>query len=123
MEKRKRDGIVDIVIGSLMTAFFLFGLGIVWLIPALIVNPAEIIRIIRRFSVGEIVLLGFVVFLFFLGLFTIYRGISVLTGSRFLEAVRAFFHQAKGLAGNAGPPASRADETGDNGTKGESRRE
>ncbi|MBN2223216.1 MAG: hypothetical protein JW765_00925 [Deltaproteobacteria bacterium] len=75
MDNRKRAGIVDIVVGSLMTAFFLFGLGIAWLVPVLIADPGKLIEILRRAGAGEIVLLGFVGFLFFLGLFTIYRGV------------------------------------------------
>ena len=50
-----------------------------------------------RFSAGDLVLLAFVAFLFFLGLFMIYRGVSILAGCRFLDTARAFFHQAKGL--------------------------
>lgn len=111
MESRKRAGIVNIVVGSLMTAFFLFGLGIAWLIPALMDDPGKLLEILIGLSVGEIVLLGFVVFLFFLGLFTMYRGISILTNCTFLEAGRAFLREAKGVPKDTNPPDIRTDKT------------
>ena len=99
MDARKRAGIVNIVVGSLITAFFLFGLGIAWLVPALVADPAKILDIVAGFSAGELVLLAFVGFIFFLGLYTIYRGVSILTGWRVTEAVRSLFGSGKGLAG------------------------
>jgi hypothetical protein len=120
VDNRKRAGIVEIVIGSLMTAFFLFGLGIAWLVPALIADPGKLLEMVRWLSTGEIVLLCFVAFLFFLGLYTIYRGVSILTGWRFSDAARAFLHQAKGLAEDTSPQDSRVDETGGHKTNEES---
>ncbi len=104
MENRTRAGIVDIVVGTLMTVFFLFGLGLAWLVPVLIADPGKVLETVRWFSVGEIVLLSFAAFLFFLGLFTIYRGVSILTGWRLSYAARAFFHEAKGIARGKDPP-------------------
>jgi len=99
VDARKRAGIVNIVAGLLMTAFFLFGLGLAWLVPALVADPVKILDILARFSAGELVLLGLVGFIFFLGLFTIYRGVSILTGWRFMDAVRTLFGTGKGVAG------------------------
>ncbi len=123
MEKRKITGIVDIVIGSLVCAFFLFGLGIAWLIPVLIADPGKSIEILVRLNLGEIVLLSFVVFLFFLGLFTIYRGILILTNWRFLDTARAFFHEVKGVVKGTDGPDIRIDKTGTPKSNGEPRGE
>ncbi len=112
MENRTRAGIVDIVVGTLMTVFFLFGLGIAWLVPVVIADPGKLLEMVRWLSAGDLVLLSFVAFLFFLGLFTVYRGISILAGWRFLGAVRVFFHEAKGIAGDTDPPDAPAGSAG-----------
>jgi hypothetical protein len=102
VDSRKRAGIVTIAIGSIMTAFFLFGLGLAWLVPALIADPGRFIEIVSRFSAGEIVLLCFAAFLFFLGFYTIYRGVSILTGWRVSEAARAIFDDIKRIVRRTG---------------------
>jgi hypothetical protein len=112
VENRRIAGIVNIVIGFLMTAFFLFGLGIAWLIPVLIADPGKLLEMLGGLSAGEIVLLSFVVFLFFLGLFTIYRGVSILTNWRFIDTARAFLHEAKGILKDTNPPDIPVDKTG-----------
>jgi len=109
VENRKRAGIVDMVIGSLITAFFLFGLGIAWLIPVLIGDPGKLLEILRGLSAGEIVLLCFVVFLFLFGLFTMYRGVSILTKRTFRDAVRAFLRAAKGILKDRNSPDIHVD--------------
>jgi hypothetical protein len=97
VENRTRAGIVEIVVGTLMTVFFLFGLGIAWLVPVLIADPGKLLEMVRWLSAGEIVLLCFVAFLFFLGLFTIYRGVSILTGWRFRDAACGFYLGIRGI--------------------------
>ncbi len=120
MENRKNAGVVTIVIGTLICAFFLFGLGIAWLIPAWIADPGKLLETLGRLSAGEIVLLGFVAFLFFLGLFTIYRGVSIVAGWRFSDAVRAFLRQAKGMQKDTNQPDNRIGKDGGPGANGES---
>jgi hypothetical protein len=109
VESRKRAGIVDMVIGSLITAFFLFGLGIAWLIPVLIADPGKLLEILTGLSAGEIVLLGFVAFLFLFGLFTMYRGVSILTKRTFRDAGRAFLRAAKGILKDRNSPDIHVD--------------
>lgn len=115
MDNRTRAGIADIVVGCLIVAFFLFGLGAAWLVPAVLADPGTLIEMLRRFSAGDLVLLAFVAFLFFLGLFMIYRGVSILAGWRFLDTARAFFHQAKGLKNDTNRTDTSAGRPGTNG--------
>jgi hypothetical protein len=120
VENRKNAGIVTIVIGILISAFFLFGLGIVWLIPVWIADPGKLLEILGRLSAGEIVLLGFVAFLFPLGLFMIYRGVSIMAGWRFSDTVRAFLRETKGMHKDTNQPGIPNGKNGGPKANGES---
>ncbi len=115
MENRTRAGIANIVVGSLITIFFLFGLGIAWLVPVLIADPGTFIEIISQFSTARLSLLGLCAVPFLYGLFTIYRGISMLTGWKFSNAASSFLGDILQFAKDMGGGGARGGRSGETG--------
>lgn len=104
MDNRTRAGISNIVIGVLITAFFVFGLGLFRLVPVLAADPAKGLAVLSQSSGPEILLLGVAAVLFLFGLFTICRGISMLLGLRLWEGLRVFMRDVRGATRDTDRP-------------------
>jgi len=117
VESWKRAGVANIVVGLVITVFFLFGLGIAWLVPVLITDPGTFIKIISQFSVQKLSFFALCAPLFLYGIFTIYRGISILTGWKFSNAASSFFGDILQFAKDMGGGCARggSGETGKDG--------
>jgi hypothetical protein len=118
MDNWKRAGISNIAVGSFITVFFLFGLGIAWLVPVLIADPGKFIEVISQFSTARLSLLGLCAVPFLYGLFTIYRGISMLTGWKFSNAASSFLGDILQFAKDMGGGGARGGRQGETGKDG-----
>jgi hypothetical protein len=112
VENWKRVGIVNIAVGSFITAFFLFGLGIAWLVPVMLADPGKFVEIVSQFSTAKLALLGVCSLPFLYGLFTIYRGVSILIDWKVSDAARGFINGLRVFVKDTGGPDVRAGKNG-----------
>jgi len=76
---------------------FLFGTGLIWVLPYMIENPSAWKDVVSGLNAGKIFFFGLFALVFLRVALSIYRGISILTGFRLSDRSRAFLNEARGV--------------------------